>query len=89
MLTDKNDPRFIEAMARNATAAANALAEHTEWAPAGYMLRVVSLIRSDRGSVAAATSFALSAQAECLNPEGRRICDDVIGMLRNAHAQAA
>lgn len=86
---DRNDPRIIEAMMSNVINAAHSLAEHTEWTPAGYMLRVSSLIRSENGASSAALSFAMHASAECLNPEGRRICAEVIGMLRNALPEPA
>lgn len=69
---------------QSALQAAYALADATEWASAGMMLRV-SVIPNP----SVALSFALNARAECLNENGRRICTTVIDLIERLVVRAA
>lgn len=69
---------------RAAREAAFALADATEWAPAGLMLRVSVIMKPS-----VALSFALNARADCLNAEGRRICTSVIDLLERLAERSA
>lgn len=74
-----------EIMALNAQRAAMDLAGQTEWAPAGMMLRVASILR-DGEKPAIALPFALNARADCLNEAGRRTCGRIIEMIEGGRS---
>lgn len=76
-------PDHMEVLARHASRAAHILASLTEWAPAGYMLRVAH-VAAESEPPRVALTFALNARAECLNDEGRRVCSRVIEDIERA-----
>ena len=74
--------------ARAAEAPQDELAELTEWAPAGYMLRVAMILDNDEPAKVA-LPYALHARAETLSRDGARATNAIVATLEALAAAAA